>query len=227
MEAFFRRIQKPSLVFDFIPDRQLKKKISSHVGGTPYIELDENDPVCPDCNQSMMFLLQLHDPSKKNDRLTVYYACFPCKNHRVLSYNDPQPDKRKWGKTKNGVPYSEIEFEFGLSLPTWDLACILEEDLTKKWMEQWGGEGAWVRYDDIQEKMLINFPPSYLSFYGGYPWWLQARKNPVCKTCLKSMELLIQCDSVDELDLLWDDGGCLYIFCCPEQHDHEILVQKH
>ncbi|HEU4408020.1 MAG TPA: DUF1963 domain-containing protein [Polyangiaceae bacterium] len=54
---------------------------------------------------------------------------------------------------------------------------------------------------------------------GGWPAWVQGVEYPSCPKCKRTMQLLLQVDSEDNVPHMFGDVGCGHITRCPEHPD--------
>lgn len=51
---------------------------------------------------------------------------------------------------------------------------------------------------------------------GGWPAWIQSAEYPACPECSRTMELVFQVDSEDNIPHMFGDAGCGHITQCPD-----------
>lgn len=210
-------------------------QLKSHFGGQPYFEEGETWPVSAS-GAHMSFIFQVFNTGSINlpdviGLIQFYYdfEAYPWdteddgwlvkmypkvnKNKIVSIERPPELDTPK---------YCEIEFVELKSLPDWDgislhcdaaskLSCILNED------EPWGA------YKEVVAKLVGD--QDLRSQTGGYPIWLQGENTPK-NSKGEYMKMLFQVDSESNADLMWGDGGLVYVFYDPNDvGNNEFILQ--
>lgn len=229
------KLKKPTLYFGVEAEGDTSPNLKNHVGGKPYIQKGEEYPTCQRCKENLNFIFQLHVPKTDEtgyDLFTFYY-CFSCHPYKgeqgfcVRKYDNPDMIESKEPRTLEYIPYASFYFEAIWSLPDWNTLRKNHTDFYNALHEN-QKEDPWDVYDDIRSNILGVDGYENLSFYGGYPQFIQDAHLPTCSCCKKQMKLWTQMDSSEELDMLWSNTGCLYIFKCPDGNEkYKILIQSY
>lgn len=68
--------------------------------------------------------------------------------------------------------------------------------------------------DDMDAAETIGAPEAGDKL-GGWPLWVQSAEYPQCPQCMRTMELVMQIDSDDNVPHMFGDVGCGHITQCP------------
>jgi len=192
-------------------------------GGAPYAEAGETWPMCGGCKRGLSFVFQW----KAERGLCTFYYCFECnpwgladepraawclRRHATSDAAVSLPDR---SPKKPRLKERAVALRPGLSLPDWEgidsFAPKLDVDSEE--------------YDPVVES-LIGREPDFCTQIGGYPMFVQGGEFPACPACRKQMRLLVQIDSEEEVQLMWGDSGCVYLFeCATHPEKVELLLQ--
>lgn len=200
-------------------------QLKSHFGGQPYFEAGEAWPVSGN-GTPMSFIFQVFNTGNINlpdevGLIQFYYdfEVYPwdTEDDGWLVKMYPAVNKNKMISVERPLgldtpKYCDIEFVAIKSLPDWDgisvysdpaskLSCILNDD------EPWGA------YKEVASKHVGD--QDLRSQIGGYPIWLQGENTPK-NSKGDYMKLLFQVDSESNADIMWGDGGLVYVFYNPD-----------
>lgn len=199
--------------------------------GPAYAEEGEVEPVCPVCGERLSFVFQFYQASDRKalstPPLLVFYYCFKCTpignenedpgQWLIKTYQTPAPEKFvgdaglddsflafscRTEKVKVLPDYESIEEKYP------EIAAICEGI---------DGDDPVSVYEDAGVEIGCAMEP--FTSIGGYPIWIQGETERRCKICKKQMEFIGQIDSQQEVQLMWGDAGCVYLFQCHEHHD--------
>jgi uncharacterized protein YwqG len=223
------KLKKPTLYFGMEVEKDTSPNLENHVGGKPYMRKGEKYPVCTKCKEKLNFILQLRIPGEEVDyTLQTFYYCFSCHPYRgehgfeIRTYENPTMEESKETKTLEYIPYASVYFEPVWSLPDLNTIRAEHQDVYKKLQD--GKNDPWDAYDSARSRILGFDGFEQLNFYHGHPQFIKVPQIPTCSCCKKQMDLWVQMDSNEELDLIWSNTGCLYIFKC-EKNRYKILIQ--
>lgn len=228
------KLKKPSLYFGMQVEKDNSPNIENHVGGKPYMKKGERYPVCKKCKEKLHFVFQLRIPEEDSSyHLHTFFYCFSCHPYKgeygfeVRTYHNPTMEECKETKTLEYIPYATIYFEPIWSLPDWNTLEKDHPDVYKKLISE--KTDPWEVYDSARSTILGFDGFENLNFYKGHPQFIKAPEIPTCSCCKSPMKLWIQMDTNEELDLIWSNTGCLYIFKCEscDGDRYKILVQAY
>lgn len=224
----FKRLAWFPVVSDEVSDPACSK-----FSGIPALESVEDWPRCANCNEPMQLFLQLNSKDLPEDAanafgegfLQVFYctnldarcevACqafFPFSKStlaRVLDIEreaicsiekspvrDPFPERKivGWSSTED---YPNLEELADLDVDLSEEQCELFFDLD---------------YPLSNDKLL------------GWPHWVQDPEYPDCPECGKTMRLVFQIDSEDNLPYMFGDTGCAHITQCEDHRDQVTIA---
>jgi len=199
--------------------------------GPAYAEIDEAAPVCPVCGEKLSFVFQFYPlPDKKAlsaPPLLVFYYCFKCtpigteKEERGMwllkAYHTASPAKFNDGSgvDQDLTPFS-CRTEKVHVLPDYETIEEKYPDIAAM-CEGEDAEDPVSVYEDAGLEIGCVMEP--FTSIGGYPIWIQGEAERSCPVCKKPMEFICQIDSQQEVQLMWGDAGCVYLFQCQEHHD--------
>jgi uncharacterized protein YwqG len=203
---------------------------SSKFSGKAFIPEGEDWPSCPNCKRPMQLFLQLDLGSLPKDLEggfgTGLLQMFYCTSYEP----NCEVENSGWLPfSKNGVlrvikpkgPGKEIEIP---SIERYFPAkCIVEWKPIDDYpglevMDELGVNIANETYDRIfKEDSKRTWPsPDQKDKLGGWPFWCQSPEYPQCPKCGKTMRLLFQLDSEDDLPYMFGDVGTGHITQCEE-----------
>jgi hypothetical protein len=229
------KLKKPTLFFGVELKKDESPNLKSHMGGKPYMSKGEKYPVCTRCKEKMNFIFQLFIPRKDETihDLYVFYYCCSCHPYQgaegfaIKKYSEPNMEEMKESRVLDYIPYAEFYFEPTWSLPDWGTLGDRNPEIMKM-IQRENKEEPWEMYEEIKSTLLGVDGYESLCFYGGHPQFMKEPKFPVCSCCKKPMKLWVQLDSSEELDMIWSNMGCLYVFkCADNQEKYQILVQSY
>jgi uncharacterized protein YwqG len=206
---------------------------SSKFSGKAFIPEGEVWPLCPNCKRPMQLFLQLDLgalpkeidrcfgtgllqmfyctsfepncevessgwlPFSKNCVLRILKLKGPGKDLKIPPIDRFFPPKRILGwKTIDDYPGLEVMDELGVEIANETYDRIFEQDSKLTWPSP-----------DQKDKL------------GGWPFWCQSPEYPQCPKCGKTMRLLFQLDSEDNLPYMFGDVGTGHITQCEEHLD--------
>lgn len=202
--------------------QEVKMEFSEHskIGGIPYLQ-DENDwPVCPNCQRNMDLLVQLNLnglPEKSEDGLLQLFSC---------SNDSDEVDCNS--KLNGWEPFSSISVV--RKIQTKGVSAKFRPNLEKVFQEK-RIVGWQVQYDfphwEEYEKLGIQSPddeglfdllvdrklgvPIEKDKLFGWPYWLQGVEYPKDRLTGSEMEMLFQLVSMDNLAYRIGDKGIGHI----------------
>ncbi|MBU1108231.1 MAG: DUF1963 domain-containing protein [Candidatus Riflebacteria bacterium] len=199
--------------------------------GPAYSENEDIAPVCPVCGEKLSFVFQFYPQSDQKalsaSPLLVFYYCFKCtpigsENEEpgqwlIRSYQTAAPEKFVDGI---GVDTSFTAFSCQLAktqvLPDYE---TIEEKYPyiAEMCEEVDADDPLGAYEDAGLEVGCEMEP--FTSIGGYPIWIQGEAERTCPICKKIMDFIGQIDSQQEVQLMWGDAGCVYLFQCHEHHD--------
>jgi uncharacterized protein YwqG len=205
----------------------------SKFSGRAYIPDKENWPTCPNCKRPMQLFLQLdlgslpkelegcfgkgllqmfyctsyepncevdHSgwvPFSKNGVVRVITPKGPGKELKIPTIERYFPAKRIVGwQPVDDYPGLEVMDELGIGIVNETYDRIFKEDSERKWPSP-----------DQKDKL------------GGWPFWCQGPEYPQCPKCGKTMRLLFQLDSEDNLPYMFGDVGTGHVTQCEDHLD--------
>jgi uncharacterized protein YwqG len=201
---------------------------SSKFSGTPYLKDGEKWPLCPNCGKPMQLFIQLNIEELPSDfrnylqmdhgLLQMFYctnsdpicevdceAYFPFSNSTLLRVIEPSEVTNRVDLPQGDFfpPKTIVEWEHFDDYPNCDELRELGVQLNHEEEEVlWDGIG-----------------PSNGDKLGGWPYWVQNIEYPSCPICQKSMRLIFQIDSEDNIPYMFGDVGCGHITQCPEHKE--------
>jgi uncharacterized protein YwqG len=206
---------------------------ASKFSGKAYVLEGEDWPLCPNCNKPMQLFLQLDlgslpkelkgrfgtgllqmfyctsfepncevassgwVPFSKNGVVRVLRPKGPGKDLEVPSIERYFPAKRIVGwEPLDDYPGLEVLEEQGVEIDNSHYDRIFEEEKKRTWPSPHQGDKL-----------------------GGWPFWCQSPEYPECPKCGKTMRLLFQFDSEDDVPYMWGDSGIGHITQCEDHKD--------
>lgn len=205
---------------------------SSKFSGIPALSKDETWPCCSNCDEPMQLFLQLNsqdlpEPEKSvfgEGILQVFYctnwdkeceasceAFFPFSKStllRVVDFNGELMELPEQSLVKDAFPERHIVgWEPKVDYPS----CEELGDLGVKLSDEQSHLLCDLEYPLPKDKLL------------GWPSWVQGVEYPDCPECGKSMKLIFQIDSNDNLPYMFGDVGCSHITQC-EIHKNTLAI---
>jgi hypothetical protein len=199
--------------------------------GPAYAEEDDLSPICPACGEKLSFVFQFYPQADKKALsaapLLVFYYCFKCTPigredeppgmWLLKAYHAAEADKFAdgVGLDKEFIPFS-CRTEKVYVLPDYE---TIEEKFPHiaEMCEAIDAEDPVSVYEDSGLEAGCEMEP--FTSIGGYPIWIQGESGRNCPICKKQMDFIGQIDSQQEVQLMWGDAGCVYLFQCHEHHD--------
>jgi len=201
---------------------------SSKFSGIPALSNTEDWPCCKNCNEPMQLFLQLNSldlPETARNTfgeglLQVFYctnldkecevnceAFFPFSKStlvRVVNYSAENIASPDVSPVKDAFPEKEIiGWTCKEDYPNWEelgnLGLTLSDEQSNFLCE--------LEYPHPGDKLL------------GWPYWVQGVEYPDCPECGKTMRLVFQIDSEDNLPYMFGDAGCSHITQCDDHQD--------
>ncbi|EKD81224.1 MAG: hypothetical protein ACD_39C01901G0003 [uncultured bacterium] len=232
LTSALKKIKKECL--RVIPDKPGFAKLmasDTRFAGPAYAEEDEISPICSVCGEKLSFVFQFHpNPDRKAlsaAPLLVFYYCFKCTpigaegeepgQWLIKSYQTAAPEKFVDGI---GVDKSFTAFSCRTEkvqvLPDYE---TIEEKYPEiaELCEGIDADDPLSAYEDAGLEIGCTMEP--FTSIGGYPIWIQGESQRTCPICKKTMEFIGQIDSQQEVQLMWGDAGCVYLFQCHEHYD--------
>lgn len=205
---------------------------ASKFSGIPALSRDESWPCCASCNEPMQLFLQLNakdlpEPEKNvfgKGMLQVFYctnwdqecevnceAFFPFSKStlvRVVDYKSEDIASPEETPVKGAFPEKKIVgWESKEDYPNW-------EEL----------EDVGVTLNEEQSNLLCDLEyPLPKDKFLGWPCWVQGIEYPNCPECGKSMKLIFQIDSEDNIPYMFGDVGISHITQC-ENHKNKLAI---
>jgi uncharacterized protein YwqG len=230
IKEILKGIKKPSLLFGFLIKKDISPNIKSYVGGKPYLIKGDKYPVCKSCKNKMNFVFQILVPKEDEKKLHCFYYCFSCMSDRdetfaIKTYKNPDVNEMKISRIPEYIHYAEIFYEPAWSLPDWQQLQDTKQEVAKAISQKFGKE-PWEKYDQLRQEITGYEWYECLSFYRGFAQFIIDNDIPICPCCNKEMKPWIQLSSIEELDLIWGNSGCIYIMKCPKDNEHyRIKIQ--
>jgi len=234
LEALRARIKKFRLpAFKAIVQEGDGPAASSKFSGKAYIPEGEDWPVCPNCKRPMQLFVQLDLgalPNELGERfgaglLQMFYCTSYEPNCEVahsgwvpFSKNGVVRVLRPKGPGRDlEVPSTERYFP-AKRIVGWE---PLDDYPGLEVLEEQGVEIDNSLYDRIfeEEKNRAWPSPAQGDKLSGWPFWCQGPEYPECPRCGKTMRLLFQLDSEDDLPYMWSDSGIGHITQCEDHKD--------
>ncbi|RVU85482.1 DUF1963 domain-containing protein [Leucothrix sargassi] len=213
-------------------EKQSSNNIASKFAGLPALLKDEEWPCCGHCNKPMQLFVQLNSndlPEETNNSfgdgiLQAFYCTnsedeceVQCESYFPFSKattvrlitSDPQAlQEVTESPLEESFPEKQITGWQTLDdYPNWEELEDLGVALTDEQMEVMSEMG----YPRDKDKLF------------GWPHWVQGVEYPSCPECNKTMNLVFQIDSEDNLPYLFGDAGCAHITQC-EEHKHQLAI---
>ncbi|MBD3191901.1 MAG: DUF1963 domain-containing protein [Candidatus Heimdallarchaeota archaeon] len=196
---------------------------NSKLSGTPYLQKNEQWPVCKQCGYPLQLFLQLNIselPSAFYDRIgfteglvQLFYCTNPEELDNGFEAFAPSTLVRILFPKEKGkkVPLPAIENYFPpKKIVDWKALKELPH------IEELWELG--VELKEEEERQLEEFELTLEGDkLGGWPYWIQGPYYPSCKKCGRKMRMLMQLDSKDNLPYMFGDAGIGHIFQC-EKH---------
>ncbi len=192
----------------------------------------ESEPKCLECKEPLTFVMQFRqNPANNSGELFQIFYCFQCvplglENDAgqwiIRNYNEEEATllvEASPGSQK--LKFCRVQAEKIMMLPDFE---SLEEDEPEiiEACEEIDPDDPWEVYEEACTVLGCETEP--LSSVGGFPVWIQGEAQKICPQCKNEMDFFAQIDSTAEADLMWGDGGCLYVFRCPD-HKNEFSVE--
>lgn len=225
-------IKKPSLTFTLLEPNYQTPALKSYIGGTPFLPEATSLPLCHDCQQPLHFVMQLITYDKK-PQLHSFFYCLTCcptkgnKGFRVLSFpiTENATPKGHFQQDRSFPTHQHLRFDLTWSLPDWNALVVKDKRLSESFFVKYDAECQTI-YESMRDDILETIDFDVLSFFGGYPNFAGYPHYPTCECCQKQMDLWLQMDSREDVDLVWRNYGCLYLFRCQNQLPYyEVLIQ--
>lgn len=203
--------------------------LASKFSGAPYLENDEEYPLCQNCQKPLQLFIQLNLDELPEDikgefgsgLLQMFYctseepfcevdceAFFPFAKSvlvRIVQPEDNAPSSRALPLKKAFPPKLIMEWRELEDYPHLEegesLGIVLEDD----------------EWDVLCEE---GFPQAGDKL-AGYAAWVQGVEYPNCPLCGETMRLLFQIDSEDNLPYMFGDVGCGHITQC-KNHKEQL-----
>lgn len=204
---------------------------ASKFSGKPYLPEDEDLPLCEGCGKPLQLFIQLNiaelpDQFKKQIGMEegiiqmFYCTTWDDENQCEIDY-------------ESYFPFTEAQFVRlvipegeGRDVEVPDIENYLTPKLIVGWkeMDDYPGweerEGAGVELTDEEDDAIYDMEIFYAGDkLGGWPLWVQAVEYPECPECGKTMRLIFQLGSNDNLDYQWGDMGVGHITQCEDHRD--------
>jgi len=230
----------------FVEDKGISfNKIESQFGGSPYLQLNESLPVCASCDTPLDFIFQL-DLSQwqgvKNFKFSFInlFYCWECmpltpefngekdpmKSLEIRTYRKATLEKYKPIEIpmESVTLTGDINFSEGELLPDYKDLEKIDEVLysTINELSQKANLNEVEYWENLVEAACGTLD-SY-SFIGGYPQWINKPNIPECEVCAIPMKFVCQIDSHEEIDLIWGDKGCMYLFSCEKHNKNQKAI---
>jgi uncharacterized protein YwqG len=211
----------------------------SHFGGSPLLAKGERWPSCKGCGDPLQFFLQIDLTScpprstLRGEGLLQLFYCSrdggncetwaPFSGTHVVRVVD-RPGERV-GQPKGMAPFPVRAIEGWREFadypqPSEHEALGLnydydfEKNLVSTRCAELGIELVDVDIElGVAEAIAIAEPGDKL---GGWPAWVQGVEYPSCPKCKRTMQLVLQVDSEDNVPHMFGDVGCGHITQCPE-----------
>ncbi len=201
---------------------------ASKFAGTPWLGVNEEWPICPNCKKAMQHFLQLNLDElpeslvgKFGTGLLQFFYCTsseplcdddcdgwePFAEMKVVRIVQPSPRSAE-------VNIPEIENLLPAKLIVgWE---EIDDYPTKQEREMYG-----ITIDDEEADFLYeNKIITTKDKLGGWPGWIQPLEYPNCPTCNQPMnQFIFQIDSEDNVPYMWGDMGVGYLFQCPNHKE--------
>ena len=229
LDAILKPLIKRAFKLEPNPDRAAEPgSEKSKFGGLPYSEKGDEWPVCPTCNNNLIFVLQIESKNKKE--LVEFFYCFKC-----FPWGMEDEEEGQWVTRTYNAPTMEKYFEINpkensrfdlipcilkavevTSLPDWDgLESVSEE--VEKLCIYLDDDSPWEAYDAAVDRSgCLN---DYATLFGGYPRYVQSETGGFCNICGKELIFFAQIDSEDDAGIMWGDVGLIYLYRCPDHKD--------
>jgi len=214
-------------------------------GGSPVLAAGESWPSCAGCHQPMQFFLQFSLASlpagatvRGEGILQLFYCSVDdgsCETWRAFSGTHlarllsgpasaaahptglapfPVRSVESWSELVD-YPHPEEHEELGL---------VYEYDFPKKRVSvSCPGLGVALRDLDIGLDVAETIADAEQGDkLGGWPAWIQSVEYPACPDCGRTMDLVFQVDSENNIPHMFGDAGCGHITQCPD--DPHVLA---
>jgi uncharacterized protein YwqG len=191
----------------------------------------ESLPVCVECGESQTFVVQFcQNPFNDTGELFQVFYCFKCVPIGLekdigqwLIRNYKKEEVTQLVETVSGsldLEFCAIQATKIKMLP--DFESLENKPDIIEACEAIDPDDPWEVYEEAN--MALGCETEPLSSVGGFPVWIQGETQKICPQCKNEMKFFAQIDSTAEADLMWGDGGCLYLFRC-QNHQKEFAIE--
>lgn len=203
-------------------------RLDSKFAGEPFLQEDENYPLCPNCEKPLQLFLQLDldklPPAVGDEFGHGLLQFFYCTSDEPLC----EVDCEAFFPFSKSVLVRIIEPEnllrpndrsiFGGAFPPKIITGWEELDDYPNWEEGEELVGIDLNEEEWDELNEAGYPRGGDKL-SGYPMWIQSIEYPDCPVCGKRMRLLFQVDSDDNVPHLFGDVGCGHITQCKDHKE--------
>ena len=215
---------------------------TSWFGGTPAQSASSDWPICSECEQPMLFFLQLDlstlpEGFNAVQRTGVVQLFYCSTDDGMCNTWEPFSGTHHIRLFSNGVELTRPDSIQGFgrkSIVGWNES----KDIPHPAEHEQNGISYQYDFENKQVSIICNDPVIVLENLdidldvaelisiskpgdklGGWPYWIQGVEYPSCPECQDQMVLLFQIDSEDNLPHMFGDVGCAHLTQC-RNHPH-------
>jgi uncharacterized protein YwqG len=204
---------------------------ASKFSGRPYLLEGEDYPTCPKCGKPFQLFLQLNISELPEDfREEIGMEEGLIQMFYCTTWEDEHQCEIDW---ESYFPFTPAQFVRlvipegkGQKVEVPEIEGYLKPKVIVGWEEKvdypgWEErEEVGVELTDEDDDAIYDMEIVYAGDkLGGWPYWVQGVEYPECPECGKTMRLIFQLGSNDNLDYQWGDMGVGHITQCEDHND--------